>query len=214
MSSIGRYIGLGLSSVGALVILATGCVIDKRPGCRAEFRATPVEAVTTYFILGDVKSLSDGESMTVGDLTLKVVQSFSSTTAKIEVTDPSGNVVKSGISTGTQESVSYGGSTYNYKVLSSGATASGILGYAQVLAGKGDIEQVIRSNLSGYRLASEEPIELRSGQHRTLANEIYFLFDNNGNKITAYREKETGRIVNSPGEYGVSQQIISRCSAE
>ncbi|MBI2542749.1 MAG: hypothetical protein HYW24_01005 [Candidatus Aenigmarchaeota archaeon] len=107
-----------------------------------EFSIVAVPSTTSFIALvGDVKTLSDGESMKTGDLTFKVVQSFSSTTAKIEVTDPSGNVVKSGINTGSTESVSYGGSTYNYRVLSSGATASGVSGYGQVLAGKGDIEK-------------------------------------------------------------------------
>ncbi|MBI2084016.1 MAG: S-layer protein [Candidatus Aenigmarchaeota archaeon] len=92
-------------------------------------------------LVGSVKTLSDGEAMTVEGLTLKVVQSFSSTTAKLEVTDASGNVVKSGINTGSQESFTSGGATWNYKVLSSGATASGVAGYAQVLFGKGDVEK-------------------------------------------------------------------------
>ncbi|MBI2547644.1 MAG: S-layer protein [Candidatus Aenigmarchaeota archaeon] len=106
-----------------------------------EFQIVAIADTTSFkALVGTVKTLSDGESVKVGDLTLKVVQSFSSTTAKIEVTDPSGNVVKSGINTGSTESVSYGGSTYNYKVLSSGATASGVAGYAQVVFGKGDIE--------------------------------------------------------------------------
>ncbi len=107
-----------------------------------EFQVVAVPSATSFIALvGTVKTLSDGESITVGDLTFKVVQSFSSTTAKIEVTDASGNVVKSGINTGSTESVSFGGSTYNYRVLSSGATASGVAGYAQLLAGKGDIEK-------------------------------------------------------------------------
>ncbi|MBI2545418.1 MAG: S-layer protein [Candidatus Aenigmarchaeota archaeon] len=106
------------------------------------FLITSVPATTSFVALvGSVKTLSDGDSMTVGDLTFKVVQSFSSTTAKIEISDASGNVVKTGINTGSTESVSFGGSTYNYRVLNSGATASGVLGYAQVLAGKGDIEK-------------------------------------------------------------------------
>ncbi len=107
-----------------------------------EFSITSVPTTTSFVALvGSVKTLNDGQTMTVGDLTFKVVVSYASTTASIEVTDPAGNVVKSGINTGTTESVSYGGSTYNYKVLSSGATASGVAGYAQLLAGKGDIEK-------------------------------------------------------------------------
>jgi len=107
-----------------------------------EFQIVAVPTTTSFIALvGDVKTLSDGESMTVSDLTFKVVQSFASNTAKLEITDTAGNVVKSGINTGSTESVSFGGATYNYRVLSSGATASGVSGYAQVLAGKGDIEK-------------------------------------------------------------------------
>jgi len=107
-----------------------------------EFQIVSIPSTTSFVALvGTVKTLSDGESVTVGDLTFKVTQSFSSSTAKIEITDPSGNVVKTGINTGSTESVSYGGASYNYRVLSSGATASGVPGYGQVLAGKGDIEK-------------------------------------------------------------------------
>lgn len=107
-----------------------------------EFQIVSVPSSTSFVALvGTVKTLSDGESVTVGDLTFKVTQSFASSTAKLEITDPSGNVVKSGINTGNTESVSYGGATYNYRVLSSGATASGVPGYGQLLAGKGDIEK-------------------------------------------------------------------------
>lgn len=107
-----------------------------------EFSIVAIPSATSFIALvGDVKTLSDGESMKVIDLTFKVTQSFSSSTAKIEVTDPSGNVLKTGINTGSTESVSYGGATYNYRVLSSGATASGVPGYGQLLAGKGDIEK-------------------------------------------------------------------------
>ncbi len=107
-----------------------------------EFSIVAVPSTGSFIALvGDVKTLSDGESMTIGDLKFKVAQSFSTATAKIEITDPSGNVVKSSINTGSSESVSYGGSTYNYRVLNSGATASGVPGYAQLLAGKGDIEK-------------------------------------------------------------------------
>ncbi len=107
-----------------------------------EFQIVAIPDATSFkALVGSVQTLSDGESLKAGDLTFKVTQSFSSSTAKIEITDPSGNVVKSGINTGSTESVTYGGATYNYRVLSSGATASGVSGYAQLLAGKGDIEK-------------------------------------------------------------------------
>ncbi len=114
-----------------------------------EFQIVAVPDATSFkALVGTVKTLSDGDSMTVGDLKLKVVQSFATSTAKIEVTDPSGNVLKSGINTGSTESVSYGGTTYNYKVLSSGATASGVLGYGQVVFGKGDVEKVFDNSVT------------------------------------------------------------------
>lgn len=112
-----------------------------------EFQIVAVPSLTSFIgLVGSVKTLSDGESMTVGDLIFKVTQSFSSSTAKIEVTDSAGNVVKTGINTGTTESVSFGGATYNYRVLSSGATASGVAGYGQLLAGKGDIEKTFEGS--------------------------------------------------------------------
>ncbi len=114
-----------------------------------EFQIVAVPDTTSFkALVGTVKTMSDGDSVVVGDLTLKVVQSFATSTAKIEVTDPSGNVVKSGINTGSTESTSYGGVTYNYKVLSSGATASGVNGYAQVLFGKGDIEKTFDNSVT------------------------------------------------------------------
>jgi len=88
------------------------------------------------YIGPNIRTLFDGESMKVSDLTLKVVQSFAYSTAKLEIADSSGNAVKSSINTGATESVTYGGVTYNYKVLSSGATTSSVLGYAEVFFGK------------------------------------------------------------------------------
>lgn len=107
-----------------------------------EFQIVAIPSTTSFTaLIGEVQSLSDGESMTVGDLTVKVVTSYSSSTAKLEVTDPDGNVVKSTVNSGTTESISYGGATYNLKVLDSRATASGVPGFATVLFGKGDVEK-------------------------------------------------------------------------
>ncbi len=112
-----------------------------------EFQIIAIPATNSFkSLVGSVKTLSDGESMTVGDLTLKVVQSFATPTAKIEITDPSGNVVKSGINTGSQESFTYSGATWNYKVLDSRATASGVAGWGQVLFGKGDVEKTFENS--------------------------------------------------------------------
>ncbi len=107
-----------------------------------EFSIVAIPTPASFTALtATVKTLSDGESMTVGDLTFKVVQSYPLAKANIEIIDPIGVRVALGINTGTTESVSYGGSTYNYKVLSSSATASGVAGYSQLLVGKGDIEK-------------------------------------------------------------------------
>lgn len=95
----------------------------------------PKEDCRLSLPLLNVKTLADGNSMTVDGLTLKVIQTFSSSTAKIEIRDGSGNVIATLITVGTT-SISYQGSTYTIRILSSSSTALGVPGYAEIFFGK------------------------------------------------------------------------------
>lgn len=83
-----------------------------------------------YNPAGVNETLSDGESVKVGDLTFKVLESFAQSTAKIQITEATGQVVFSTINTGTFQSYSYKGWIYSFKVIFSGATASNVHGFA------------------------------------------------------------------------------------
>ena len=170
-----------------------------------EFSVVAVPSATSFTALvGDVKTLSDGESLKTGDLTFTVKQSFSSSTAKIEITDTAGNVVKLGINTGSTESVSFGGSTYNYRVLSSGATASGVPGYAQVLAGKGDIEKTFNSGSTSTvtQWGDDWRIGGTFGTVGTIsANDVISVRYDPSSLTDAKRYLDTGTTFGPPGGY-------------
>jgi hypothetical protein len=108
-----------------------------------DFKIVAIPSSTSFTALvGTVKWLSEGESMTAGDLTIKLIGAYTGTKAKVEVTDPNGNVVWSSMATSTTTSITYGSDTYKVKVLDSAApTVAGQAGIAQIIFGKGDVEK-------------------------------------------------------------------------
>lgn len=108
-----------------------------------DFSIVAIPSQTSFVALvGTVKWLSEGESLTAGDLTLKLVAAYSGTKAKVEITDSAGNIIWSGMVTSTETSITHGTDTYKVKVLDSAPpTVAGVAGIAQIVFGKGDVEK-------------------------------------------------------------------------
>ncbi|MEM7824967.1 MAG: dockerin type I repeat-containing protein [Candidatus Aenigmatarchaeota archaeon] len=133
--------------------------------------------ITTYlsnFIFPNSKWLSEGESITVGDLKLELNASYSGSKAKIYIRDKNGTIVWSGMASSFTSSVMYGNDTYKFNVLESFPPTSSLLkGGARIV--------FVKNGMTSY-------------------NKIY-VFYYNGYEIAAYDDYLTSRIVSLGTNY-------------
>lgn len=97
-------------------------------------------------LAGSVGWIEQGsKGLTIGDLSIEVTTVYSGTQAAIKVVDKDGNLVKDlGVVDTTTQSFTYGGSTYNVKILNTATVSVAGAGNnrAQIAFAKGDVDKL------------------------------------------------------------------------
>jgi hypothetical protein len=121
-----------------------------------EFNIVAIPSSTSFIALvGNVGWVTQGDEtgIAAGDLKAVVDTVYSGTQAAVRIVDASGNTVTNlGVVGTTTQSFTYGGSTYNLKILQTATVSVAGAGEnrAQLLFGKGDIEKTFDGSTSSY----------------------------------------------------------------
>jgi hypothetical protein len=174
-----------------------------------EFNIVAIPSTTSFVALtGSVGWVTAGSTtgLTVGDLTALVDAVYTGTQASVRIVDANGNLVKNlGVVGTTTTSFTYGGDTYNIKVLNTAtSTKESIADSAQLAFAKGDVEKTYdgsdTSTLSDWGsdwiIAGEftTPGQVTAGSNITVTYQPATLEDKD-------KYYEAGAVFKGPGDY-------------